>query len=75
MSQRGKRYQKATESLDPQMLYSLDDALTKIKESASAKFDETIDVAINLGVNAKQSDQNVRGATVLPRGTLSLIHI
>ena len=72
MSQRGKRYQKATESLDAQTFYSLDDALLKIKESASAKFDETIDVAINLGVNAKQSDQNVRGATVLP---LSLIHI
>jgi len=69
MSKRGKRYQKATESLDPQTFYSLDDALLKIKESASAKFDETIDVAINLGVNAKQSDQSVRGATVLPRGT------
>jgi large subunit ribosomal protein L1 len=47
MSKRGKRYQKATESLDPQTFYSLDDALLKIKESASAKFDETIDVAIN----------------------------
>jgi len=69
MSNRGKRYQKATESLDSQTFYSLDDALLKIKESASARFDETIDVAINLGVNAKQSDQSVRGATVLPRGT------
>ena len=52
MSKRGKRYQKATESLDPQTFYSLDDALLKIKETASAKFDETIDVAINLGINA-----------------------
>ena len=69
MSKRGKRYQKATESLEPQTFYSLDDALLKIKETASAKFDETVDVAINLGINAKQSDQNVRGATVLPRGT------
>ena len=69
MSKRGKRYQKAAESLDPQAFYSLDDALLKVKAGASAKFDETVDVAINLGVNAKQSDQNVRGATVLPRGT------
>ncbi len=69
MSKRGKRYQKAAESLDPQAFYSLDDALLKVKAGASAKFDETVDVAINLGVNAKQSDQSVRGATVLPCGT------
>ena len=69
MSKKGKRYQKAAESLDPQAFYSLDDALLKVKAGASAKFDETVDVAINLGVNAKQSDQSVRGATVLPCGT------
>jgi len=69
MSKRGKRYQKAAELLDPQAFYSLDDALLKVKAGASAKFDETVDVAINLGVNAKQSDQSVRGATVLPCGT------
>ena len=69
MSKRGKRYQKAAESLDPQAFYSLDDALLKVKAGASAKFDETVDVAINLGVNAKQSAQSVRGATVLPCGT------
>ena len=45
MSKRGKRYQKATESLEPQTFYSLDDALLKIKETASAKFDETVAVS------------------------------
>jgi len=47
----------------------LDDALTVLKEVAATKFDETIDVAVNLGVDAKKSDQVVRGATVLPNGT------
>ena len=51
------------------VFYKLDEALELIKQTGSAKFDETVDVAINLGVNAKKSDQNVRGATVLPRGT------
>ena len=45
------------------------DALKVIKENANAKFNESIDVSINLGIDAKKSDQNVRGAVVLPRGT------
>ena len=53
---------------DDRVFYKLDEALELIKQTGSAKFDETVDVAINLGVNAKKSDQNVRGATVLPRG-------
>lgn len=75
MSSRGKRYQQLADRRDRQVFYSLDDALQKIKESASAKFDETVDVAINLGVNAKKSDQNVRGATVLPRGTGKTVRV
>jgi len=51
------------------VFYKLDEALELIKQTGSAKFDETVDAAINLGINAKKSDQNVRGATVLPRGT------
>lgn len=47
----------------------LDEALSLIKSTASARFDESVDVSVNLGVNAKKSDQNVRGATVMPRGT------
>ena len=49
--------------------YSLDDALKLVKETATAKFDESVDVAVNLGVDAKKSDQTVRGSVVLPAGT------
>jgi len=65
----GKRYQSLAAKRDDQVSYKLDEALELVKQTGSAKFDETVDVAINLGVNAKKSDQNVRGATVLPRGT------
>ena len=65
----GKRYQSLALKRDDRTFYKLDEALELIKQTGSAKFDETVDVAINLGVNAKKSDQNVRGATVLPRGT------
>ena len=69
MASVGKRYKALSSKRDDQEFYKLDDALVLIKESGATKFDETVDVAINLGVNAKKSDQNVRGATVLPRGT------
>lgn len=49
--------------------YSIEEALTLIKGCATAKFDESIDISVNLGVDAKKSDQNVRGAVVLPNGT------
>ncbi len=55
--------------VDSNKLYSLTDALAIIKECANAKFDESIDVAIQLGVDAKKSDQVVRGAVVMPNGT------
>ena len=69
MAGTGKRYQSMAVKRDDRAFYKLDEALELIKQTGSAKFDETVDVAINLGVNAKKSDQNVRGATVLPRGT------
>ncbi|SVE51116.1 uncharacterized protein METZ01_LOCUS503970, partial [marine metagenome] len=69
MAGTGKRYQSLAIKRDDRVFYKLDEALELIKQTGSAKFDETVDVAINLGVNAKKSDQNVRGATVLPRGT------
>ena len=52
-----------------QKLYAIDDALSLVKECATAKFDESIDVAVQLGIDAKKSDQVVRGAVVLPAGT------
>ena len=62
--------QKAFEGkVDSNKLYALTDALAIIKECANAKFDESIDVAIQLGVDAKKSDQVVRGAVVMPNGT------
>jgi large subunit ribosomal protein L1 len=55
--------------------YSIEDALSLIKECATAKFDESIDVSVNLGVDAKKSDQNVRGAVVLPNGTGKTVRV
>ena len=64
-----KRMQKVRGKVDHAKTYSVDDALKLIKETATAKFDESVDVAVNLGVDAKKSDQTVRGSVVLPAGT------
>ncbi|MFT5111290.1 MAG: large subunit ribosomal protein L1 [Parasphingorhabdus sp.] len=69
MAGKGKRLNALDSKVDRDSFYELDAALSLVKDTASAKFDESVDVAINLGVNARKSDQNVRGATVLPRGT------
>ena len=55
--------------------YSLTDALSLVKECAKAKFDESVDVSINLGIDAKKSDQNVRGAVTLPNGTGKVVRV
>jgi len=55
--------------------YPLDEALTLVKQTASAKFDESVDVAVNLGIDAKKSEQNVRGSAVLPRGTGKTVRV
>ena len=68
MAKQTKR-QQAMAKVDTTKLYALDEALTLIKSAASAKFDESIDVAVQLGVDAKKSDQVVRGAVVMPNGT------
>jgi len=68
MAKQTKR-QQAMAKVDTTKLYALDEALTLIKAAASAKFDESIDVAVQLGVDAKKSDQVVRGAVVMPNGT------
>jgi len=55
--------------------YALDEALDLVKKTASAKFDESVDVAVNLGIDAKKSEQNVRGSAVLPRGTGKTVRV
>ena len=69
MAKLSKRLQAFAAKVDRQKLYPIDDALSLVKECASAKFDESIDVAVQLGIDAKKSDQVVRGSVVLPAGT------
>ena len=69
MAKLTKREKTYVGKVDSNKLYAIDDALVILKETAVAKFDESIDVAVQLGVDAKKSDQVVRGAVVLPNGT------
>ncbi|KMQ77675.1 LSU ribosomal protein L1p (L10Ae) [Candidatus Burkholderia pumila] len=69
MAKISKRLQAFVSKVDRQKLYAIEDALALVKECASAKFDESIDVAVQLGIDAKKSDQVVRGSLVLPAGT------
>ena len=69
MSKNGKRYRAAIEGLDIAKSYSLDEAVKVVKERAKAKFDETVEVSMNLGVDPRHSDQMVRGVVLLPNGT------
>ena len=65
----GKRSLKAREGIDREKLYPLDDAVKMVKDRAKAKFDETIEIAMNLGVDPRHADQMVRGVVMLPNGT------
>lgn len=69
MANVSKRFKTIDEKADRTKLYPVLDALQLIKQTATAKFDESVDVAINLGIDAKKSDQAVRGSVVLPKGT------
>ncbi|MEP9351088.1 50S ribosomal protein L1 [Xanthobacter sp. KR7-225] len=69
MAKQGKRVRAANEGISPVKLYGLDEALTLLKERATAKFDETIEVALNLGVDPRHADQMVRGVCNLPNGS------
>ncbi|MCR5149174.1 MAG: 50S ribosomal protein L1 [Eubacterium sp.] len=66
---KGKRYQEAVKLVEKTKLYDLGEAVSILKKSASAKFDETIEAHIRLGVDGRHADQQVRGAVVLPHGT------
>ncbi len=75
MAQLSKRVKAARSRIDRTKVYSLDEALKLAKENATAKFDESIDIAINLGIDARKSDQLVRGSVVLPRGTGKTVRV
>jgi large subunit ribosomal protein L1 len=66
---RGKRYENATKKVNHAALYDMETAVKLVKETATAKFDETIELSANLGVDPRQADQQVRGTVVLPHGT------
>lgn len=75
MAKNGKRIRSVLEKVEREKLYPVGEALSLLKELSSAKFDESVDMAVNLGVNARKSDQNVRGATVLPKGTGKTVRV
>jgi large subunit ribosomal protein L1 len=75
MARISKRKKAAREKIDSQKAYLIEDALALVKEFANAKFAESIDVSVNLGVDPRKSDQVVRGSTVLPNGTGKTVRV
>ena len=70
-----KRYQAMQKSVKPGKAYAIDEALKILKDNAKTKFVESVDVAIRLGIDAKKSDQGVRGSTLLPHGTGKTVRV
>lgn len=75
MARSSKRYNNLAGKVDRNKAYQIEEALGLVKESATAKFNESIDVAVNLGIDAKKSDQAVRGSVVLPAGTGKTVRV
>jgi large subunit ribosomal protein L1 len=75
MAKLSKRVRAFKEKVDPEKAYPLEEAVSLLKEFSTVKFNETVEVAVNLGVDAKKSDQGVRGATTLPHGTGSDVRV
>jgi len=75
MADHSKRVKKNAGLVDRSKAYDIQAALELVKQTATAKFDESIDVAVNLGIDAKKSDQVVRGSVVLPRGTGKTVRV
>ena len=75
MAKRGKRMQAALARIETEKFYPVTEALSLVKELATAKFPESVDVSINLGVDPRKSDQVVRGSTLLPNGTGKTVRV
>lgn len=71
----GKRYQEVTKLVEKDKLYDLEEAVVLVKQTAKAKFDETIEVHLNLGVDSRHADQQVRNTVVLPNGTGKTVRV
>src|SRR3989441_11950181 len=69
MGKHGKRYAESAKLVDPKAVYSPADAVRLLKQMGRAKFDETVEVAIRLGIDSKQADQQIRGTVALPAGS------
>lgn len=72
---RGKKYKEAVKLIDKSVLYEAKDAVKLVQETATAKFDETVELHIRLGVDSRHADQQVRGAVVLPHGTGKTVRV
>ncbi len=75
MARLGKRMAKAREGIERDAAYSLEQAVAMVKERAAAKFDETVEIAMNLGVDPRHADQNVRGVVEMPNGTGKAVRV
>ena len=75
MANVSKRYTAVRAKVNRDKFYALKEALQLVKDNATAKFNEAVDVALNLGIDAKKSDQNVRGSVVLPKGTGKTVRV
>ena len=72
---RGKKYKESAKQIDKTMLYDAADGMALICKTASAKFDETVELHVKLGVDSRHADQQVRGAIVLPHGTGKTVRV
>src|ERR1700758_5086626 len=75
MAKTGKRLKKAYQGIDPAVARPLEDALKLIKQRAAAKFDETVEIAMNLNLDPRKPDQNLRGTVMLPHGTGKTVRV
>jgi len=75
MAKLSKRMKMISEKVDPEKLYPIDEALSLIKELSTVKFNESVDVAVNLGIDPRKSDQVVRGSTTLPQGSGKTVRV